>query len=120
MPILSGVESESVEPAFAQRRPADKVRIRGGWPDELALVAEGDRFKYILHSEGDDELYDLKTDPLELENLIGTGLPEERELAEWLARKYEWMVERPLSESPGGVQIEAEYVEELKALGYLK
>ena len=119
VPILSGVGSESVEPAFAQRRPADKVRIRGGWPDELALVAEGDRFKYILHSEGDDELYDLETDPLELENLIGTGLPEERELAEWLARKYQWMVEHPLSEPPGGVKIESEYVEELKALGYL-
>ena len=94
-------------------------RIRGGWPDELVLVAEADRFKYILHSEGDDELYDLQADPLELRNLIGEGLPEEQELSGWLARKYQWMVENPLFEASEGVQIETEYIEELKALGYL-
>jgi hypothetical protein len=95
------------------------VRLRGGWPDELVLVAEADRYKYILHSVGNDELYDLESDPLELDNLIGTGLPVEQELASWLARKYQWMVENPLAEAPEGVQIEAEYIEELKALGYL-
>jgi len=119
VPLMRGVKSESVEPAFSQRRPADTVRLRGGWPDELVLVAQVDRFKYILHSKGQDELYDLAADPLELDNLIGTGQPEEDELAGWLARKYQWMVEHPLSESPDGVQIESEYVEELKALGYL-
>ena len=107
------------EPAFAQRRPADKLRIRGGWPDELVLVAEGDRYKYILHSEGEDELYDLQADPVELENLVGEVLPEERELSSWLARKYQWMVENPLFDAPEGVQIESEYLKELEALGHL-
>lgn len=119
VPLLEGAEPDPTEPAFAQRRPADKVRIRGGWPDELVLVAEGDRYKYILHSEGEDELYDLQADPLELENLVGEGLPEERELSSWLARKYQWMVENPLFGAPEGVQIESEYVKELEALGYL-
>jgi arylsulfatase A-like enzyme len=119
VPLMRGVKSEIVEPAFSQRRPADMLRLRGGWRDELVLVAQADRFKYILHSVGEDELYDLAADPLELDNLIGTGQPEEDELAGWLARKYQWMVEHPLSESPDGVQIESEYVEELKALGYL-
>ena len=119
VPLLDGLGLDGTEPAFAQRRPADSLRIKGGWPDELVLVAESDRFKYILHSEADDELYDLEADPLELENLIGTGLPEERELSSWLARKYQFMVEHPLTTDPEGVQIESEYVEELKALGYL-
>ncbi len=117
--LVQGAQIGQGEPAFAQRRPAGESKSRLGWSKELVLAAEAERFKYILHSEGEDELYDLESDPLELENLIGTGLPAERELAEWLARKYQWMVEHPLSESPGGVQIEAEYVEELKALGYL-
>ena len=65
------------------------------------------------------ELYDLQADPLELRNLVGQGLPEEQELSGWLARKYQWMVENPLFEAPEGVQIETEYIEELKALGYL-
>jgi arylsulfatase len=119
VPLLDGVALDGAEPAFAQRRPADRIRLRGGWPDELVLVAEADRFKYILHSKGKDELYDLETDPLERQNLIGTGLPEEQELSNWLARKYQWMVDHPLVDSPEGVQIEEEYVEELEALGYL-
>ena len=65
------------------------------------------------------QLYDLVADPLELDNLIGTGRPEEERLAGWLARKYQWMVEHPLTGSLDEVQIESEYVEELKALGYL-
>ncbi len=119
VPLLDGVASDSAEPAFAQRRPADNLRLRGGWPDELVLVAEAERFKYILHSVGEDELYDLVADPLELDNLIGNGRPEEQQLAEWLARKYQWMVEHPLTGSLDEVQIESEYVEELEALGYL-
>ncbi len=120
VPLLEGAQLGTTGPAFAQRRPADNLRIRGGWPDELVLVAAAERFKYILHSVGEDELYDLEIDPLEQENLIGTGLPQEQELSSWLARKYQWMVEHPLTGSLEDVQIEPEYVEELKALGYLK
>lgn len=82
-------------------------------------MAEDDRYKYILRGGGEDELYDLQADPQELENLVGEGLPEERELSRWLARKYQWMVEHPLFDAPEGVQIESELVEGLEALGYL-
>jgi arylsulfatase A-like enzyme len=119
VPLLAGDRWANDEPAFAQRRPADKLRIRGGWPDELLLVAEGERFKYILHGSGPDELYDLEADPLERENLIGRGLAEEQQLSSWLLHKYQWMVEHPLSGSSEEVEIEPEFLEELEALGYL-
>ena len=56
-----------------------------GVPDGYALV--NSRWKYIEHATGEVELYDLRSDPYELDNLAGEpALAErERELADRLA-----------------------------------
>jgi len=61
-------------------------------------------------------LYDLKTDPGETRNLVGQGLPAERELADLLAR---WETDRrlrPAQAQPSGLSPEEE--QRMQALGY--
>ncbi len=119
-PLLSGSKANpGIDFAVAQRRPTDKARWKQGWESGLILAAESDRYKYILHSHGEDELYDLRADPLETTNLVGSGLEVEKQLAGWLTKKYEWMRTHPLVGTPVDPQIDEEFIEELKALGYL-
>ena len=84
------------------------------------LSAQNERYKYILHSHGEDELYDLENDPFETINLVGTGLEIEKKLAGWLTQKYEWMRANPLVGTPADPKIDEEFIDELKALGYLQ
>lgn len=114
----SGARSP-IDLAVAQRRPTDKSPLRAGWEPGLVLAAQNERFKYILHSDGEDELYDLEADPFETTNLIGRGLETEKKLAGWLTQKYEWMRAHPLVGTPAEPSIDAEFIEELKSLGYL-
>lgn len=72
-----------------------------------------------MHSQGTNELYDLTVDPQEKDNLIDKEIPAKQELAAWLARKYETMVAEPLTTSSTGMAVEKEYVEQLRALGYI-
>jgi hypothetical protein len=117
--LAGGKANPGIDFAVAQRRPSDKERWAKGWESGLVLAAQNERYKYILKSHGDDELYDLEADPLETENLIGTGLEVEKKLAGWLTRKYEWMRAHPLVGTPEDPKIEEEFVQELEALGYL-
>lgn len=119
-PLLEGSRANpGIDFAVAQRRPTDKDRWEDGWESGLVLAARNEQYKYILHSHGDDELYDLDADPFETTNLVGTGLEVEKKLAGWLTQKYEWMRANPLVGAPADPQIDKEFIEELKALGYL-
>ena len=51
-----------------------------------------------------------------MNNLIDEEIAAKEELVRWLARKYETMVANPLTADG---EIEEEFIEELKALGYL-
>jgi arylsulfatase A-like enzyme len=104
--------------AYSQRRPPNPPDVnKWGWDPGLIIAAQNERYKYILHSHGQDEFYDLMTDAQERDNLAGERSPESDELVRWLARKYEAMLADPLA--TGSEEIEEEYLEELKALGYL-
>lgn len=108
-----------IEHAVSQRRPAGSKQLREGWKNEIVLSVQTERYKYILHSESPDELYDLESDPHERVNLAGQGLPAERELGTWLAKKYSWMQDNRLFDRARGFRVEEEFVDELRALGYL-
>ena len=120
VPLLSGTErADTPRFAYSQRRPADETGIERGWSDGLVIAAQTTRYKYILNTDGEDEFYDLESDPLELRNLVARETPERERMASWLARKYESMLQEPLNVE-GDEEIDEEHLDELKALGYLQ
>jgi arylsulfatase A-like enzyme len=102
---------------YAERRPADEQRLAEGWPPGDVVALRTARYKLIVYSEGDDEIYDLEGDPFELRNLIDDPPPEKDRLLEGLLRRHRAMKEE--GERLGTGEINPEYIEELKALGYL-
>ena len=74
--------------------------------------------KLIRSSDGDDELYDLESDPGEKENLLAREPEVAREMANHLEH---FKSSRPERLEPGkeAVAPTPEQIEELKALGYL-
>ncbi len=106
--------------AFAERRPVDAQRLREGWVDETVLVAQTASAKYIRRSVGEDEFYDLDADPLERVDLYGKGMREERELARWLDAKRAAIADGLAGGRPEDREVDPEYLEELRALGYVE
>lgn len=107
--------------AFAERRDFDP-RAR---PDpllwELSGYEDGERqslqdadYKYIRWTAGDDELYDLRNDPYETDNLVGTGLPEEERLR---ADLFSLMAALRSPDEPAAA-VDQDTIERLRALGY--
>ena len=103
--------------AYAQRREADEMRLSRGWiPGDVHCLVT-DRYKYIRRTEGRDQLFALDDDPLEAADLLGRGLPVGLEMRQRLEAMFDEMSEqgRMLQRS----DINPEYIEQLKALGYL-
>jgi arylsulfatase len=122
VPLLTGEPSSAFPErlVFVQRRSYEEADRRSPL---VALDFERDskfavverRWKYIHRTVGSDELYDLRADPYETRNLVGRH-PElaERMKAALLARA------RRLSEKagPDAESVDAETIEQLRALGY--
>ncbi len=60
-------------------------------------------------------LYDLKADPQETRNLVGRGLPAEKELNDLLLR---WLADRRKSPTPQSRDLTEEEIQKLRSLGY--
>ena len=89
---------------------------------KLGLMVRTRDHKYIL-SQGNERfvpdgayLYDLKADPKEDRNLVGRGLPAEKELADLVRR---WLADHHKRPSPESRALSDEERQRLKALGYL-
>ena len=133
-PLLRDESGWDERPAFSQRRPpedlAGKVTSRGRKvragaemraPDELYSIQNG-RYKYILHEPGQDEFFDLESDPLELENRIEEANAERDALRALLDARlgvYAAWSRARASEGESEVLSE-ETIEELRALGYVE
>jgi arylsulfatase A-like enzyme len=101
--------------AFSVRRPWGKDHR--DWERGEVFALQDLDWKYIAHTQGRDELFDLRGDPLELWNLVDTGSPV-RPLLESLTRKTFASLQREGSNAP--TQGEPAASEELKALGYVR
>jgi arylsulfatase A-like enzyme len=114
LPALRGTASLPTRPIFATRRLTGPTQWE---PGDLFAVRDLD-WKYIAKSEGQDELYDLRHDPLELRNRIDDSLPV-RERLEHLARTT-WARLRAEGGPAGPPQpLDPKTEEELRALGYI-
>jgi len=120
--------NEKVRPiknyAFAQRREYDKKGIdqKKLFQNKKYEVGEkyallDNEYKYIYHTLGKDEFFDLRKDPYELNNLIGSGTEEEIKLRNAIISKIK------LLKQDSGAKIEfedKEAIEQLKSLGYIQ
>lgn len=104
--------------AYAERRPVDAKRLADGWTDESMFMARDETSKYILRSGGENEFYDLASDPLESVNLAGGGSEAEERLASWLTQKFDRLRQSGRTKNGDG-EIDEEFIEELRSLGYL-
>ena len=103
--------------AFAQRRPVDEKRLREGWPPGDVFAFQEAGRKWIVNTVGETELYDLEQDPFEHVNLVDTEPDEIDAAVRELIHRYDQMVEQ--GELVGSGEIQPEFIDELKALGYL-
>jgi len=101
--------------SFSQRRPKDNDN-RKEWEPGRIYCLQNLRYKYIYHSQGKDEFYDLVRDPFELENLIDIPSRIKREIEIKLKDKYKTMSMQSKDCAPRSV--DKKYLQELKALGY--
>jgi arylsulfatase A-like enzyme len=115
--VLQG-ETWEERPIYTQRRPADELRLSQGWTPGEVFALQTDTLKVIAKTNGEHEVYDLTADPLELQDLINDAPPpgKERMLRE-LVRLYRRMTEESAALDTGGIN--PEFIDELKALGYL-
>jgi len=106
-----------VTEAFSQRRPIDQRRIDLGWTPGEVFAARGIQHKLILSTGGPCELFDLSTDPFELDNICDPADEAVVELLRLLAEDFETMQSQGEGVQSGTAS--PEVIEELKALGYL-
>ena len=103
--------------AFSQRRPVDQLRIDKGWiPGDVYTTRSLER-KLIFSTEGGCELYDLSTDPFELDNICNPTDPPIADLLQMLTESFELMQMQGEDMQSGTAS--PEVIEDLKALGYL-
>lgn len=124
VPLLSGeADAHTKRYAFSQRRRFDKISkpapdgtYKNGEPGEKYAI-QNKSFKYLYRTELEDELFDLRSDPYEMNNLIGTGLPQERVMFDTITQMVELFKRQGTEEAR---EVDEEALENLRSLGYTK
>ncbi len=113
LPLIAG-GSLPEAPAFAQRRPAGP-KLPAWEPGEIFSLRVGD-WKYVVHTLGKDEFFDLRQDPFELRNLETPSAQRDR--LGGLARATFAAAERE-GRALAPTTVDPRRSEELRALGYV-
>ena len=98
--ITSPALTEQAEAAAFQPQPRH-IREHPGF--QMSLVASGHH--YIRHGMGLEQLYDLRVDPSERVNLMGSTIGDKR------VGVFRKMLLDVLTENPGSVEVEKAYLE---------
>lgn len=114
--IRNNQSSFPVEYAFYQRRPKDQ-KARKNWESGEIYGLQDLNFKYIHHSQGKDEFYDLRYDPFESKNLADFPSEDKDRLMKLLGLKYKVLSAQTIE--GGESKIDKKFLEELRALGYI-
>lgn len=122
-PVLRGeVAARDRRPfAFSERsRYVDagpQQQERGNYEEGSRYALQDLQLKYILFTEGEDELYDLRADPYEMHDLIASA--EHAEASDQMREALAQLI----ATLPSGRQAEsvsAEEIARLRALGYIQ
>jgi arylsulfatase A-like enzyme len=101
----------------AQRRPPDGAE-RSFWErGDLFSIQDLD-WKYVVHTEGKDELFDLRSDPLELRNLADGPSSVKEDLRRQAREAMASLAREGAQVRP--VPFEPKTRDELRALGYIE
>ena len=114
--LITGSGEYTRTVSYSARRPA-----RDRWEQGEIATLQNDEGKYIFHLEGDDEFFDLRVDPVELNNLLGDG-EAANESAEALKDQLLQMNGAMIQGSAaiGSGTVDPALVDELRALGYIR
>ena len=117
LPLLENPDFQwPLEYAFYQRKIWDDNRP-GMEPGEL-FAFQDLNFKYILHTEGKDEFFNLSEDPFEMNNIIDIPSEEKEKIKSLLKQRIDYLAKHAIE---GRTQkIDKKVREELKALGYIR
>ncbi len=107
--------------AFAERSryldAGPRTQDRGNYEEGFRYSLQDLEFKYVLFTEGEDEFYDLRSDPYEMRDLIADPANADRrdQLMDVLLEMIETMPSGRQAQSVG-----EEDIERLRALGYIQ
>jgi len=115
------VKHEIIAEVFEQKNNAHAKLNPGRYYRDLKAIYSNDaeNLKYIQSSNGSSELYDLNSDPEELNNLIAQQPEKAQELE---ARLANWLAsfEPIIDEKPTETTDTKKLMDRLRALGYIK
>ena len=104
--------------AFSERRP--KTKNLRAYEDGDIFCIQDQRHKYIYHSQGTSEFFDLLTDPRELNNLIDTSSPAPDRFSDTLKKDHLPFYHHPFVVAKSDDEPHPDLIRELKALGYVE
>jgi len=113
LPLIAGASLPDA-PAFAQRRPAGP-KMPAWEPGEVFSLRLG-AWKYVVHTLGKDEFFDLRQDPFELHSLE-TPSPQRDRLGSLARATFVAAAREGRGLAP--TEVDSDRSEELKALGYV-
>ncbi len=107
--------------AFSERslyeNASSRRQQRGNYESGERYALQDIEYKYMLYSDGDDEFYDLRTDPYELVNMIDS--PELAERRDQMRDVLAGLLENMPSERQAQT-VSPEDIDRLRDLGYIQ